>query len=347
MSETASDTTLLPPLLNALDALEFVARHVDPSLLDAVMEAVNARDGKLREVNAQSGDAPQWLRQASDETLVAFDELRAAQAGGDMRAVYRALRHVPRALEAIYPHAHEIAQINRFFVDPALRDNAEVLAHCMQPPQDNETGIVHIANEPGSRGGHSLYVPESYSPERAYPLVVALHGGAGNGRGFLWSWLRDARTFGAIVISPTATGPTWALMGDDTDTPNIMRMIADVRSRYTIDASQILMTGMSDGGTFCYVSGLESNSSFTHLAPVAASFHPMLAQMADAERLRGLPIYMTHGALDWMFPVEIAQQAQRTLKAAGANVTYKEIDDLSHTYPREINAALIGWLRGA
>ena len=65
-----------------------------------------------------------------------------------------------------------------------------------------------------------------------------------------------------------------------------------------------------------------------------------------AGRIRGLPIYLVHGALDWMFPVEIARQAHRTLQAAGANVVYREIDDLSHTYPREINAPMLDWLRG-
>ena len=36
----------------------------------------------------------------------------------------------------------------------------------------------------------------------------------------------------------------------------------------------------------------------------------------------------------------------RALSAAGARVTYSEIDDLSHTYPREINATLLRWLNG-
>jgi len=189
-------------------------------------------------------------------------------------------------------------------------------------------------------------VPESYTPERKWPLVIALHGGSGHGRGFLWSWLRDARSYGAILLSPTSTGPTWALLGDDTDTPNIDRMIETVQSRWSIDTHQILMTGMSDGGTFCYVSGLEGTSRATHLGPVSAAFHPMLASMADAERLRGLPIFMAHGALDWMFPVELARQAQQYLTASGADVTYREIGDLSHTYPREINAPMLAWLRG-
>ena len=176
---------------------------------------------------------------------------------------------------------------------------------------------------------------------------MALHGGSGNGRNFLWSWLRDARSFGAILVAPTATGSTWALMGEDTDTPNLDRILDDVRSRWNIDRKRLLLTGMSDGGTFCYVTGLDGASPFTHLAPVAATFHPLMAEMADAERLRGLPIFLVHGLLDWMFPVQVARQTHQALAAAGADVTYREIDDLSHCYPREINPEMLRWLNGS
>src|SRR5258708_30724918 len=178
---------------------------------------------------------------------------------------------------------------------------------------------------------------------------MSLHGGSGNGRGFRWSWLPAARSLGAILVAPTATrsnGNTWALMGEDTDTPNLARILDFVQARWNIDPDRLLLTGMSDGGTFCYVSGLESASPFTHLAPVAATFHPLMAEMADAERLRGLPVYLVHGRLDWMFPVQVAQQTQQLLSAAGADVTYRELDDLSHTYPREMNAPILSWLRG-
>jgi phospholipase/carboxylesterase len=187
-------------------------------------------------------------------------------------------------------------------------------------------------------------VPEYYTPDRAWPVVMALHGGSGNGRNFLWSWLRDARSFGAILIAPTATGPTWALMGEDHDTPNLSRILAAVRGRWNVDAQRMLLTGMSDGGTFCYVTGLDSASPFTHLAPVASTFHPLMAEMADAERLRGLPIFLVHGRLDWMFPVQVARHTRDALAAAAADVTYREIEDLSHTYPREINAQILQWI---
>jgi phospholipase/carboxylesterase len=109
---------------------------------------------------------------------------------------------------------------------------------------------------------------------------------------------------------------------------------------------RMLMTGLSDGGTFCWVSGLDRDSPFTHLAPIAATFHPLMAEVADPERLRGLPILLVHGRLDWMFPVQIARHTSNVLSAAGAEVTYEEIEDLSHCYPREMNAQILRWMNG-
>ncbi|MEY9124962.1 phospholipase [Bradyrhizobium yuanmingense] len=355
MTEAVVDdiVAVLPPLLNALEALSFFQRHLHPPVFASVMNAIGTPDEALQTAHAAIGDWPEQfaglrerLDRACGETLAAFAGIREVERGhGDLVAVFRALRHVPRAQEALYPLAAQFPPVSDFFLNAANRGNADLLSR-LQASAREDTGIFHDHNEPGSRGGFSVYVPEYYTPERPMPLVMALHGGSGNGRGFLWSWLRDARSLGAILVAPTATGPTWALMGEDTDTPNLMRILEEVRGRWRIDPSHMLLTGMSDGGTFCYVTGLDGASPFTHLAPVAATFHPLMAEMADAMRLQGLPIFITHGKLDWMFPVQTARQTQAALSAAGAQVTYREIDDLSHTYPREINAELMAWLNG-
>ncbi|WP_291864760.1 phospholipase [Bradyrhizobium sp.] len=355
MSEAVLDdiVAVLPPLLQSLEALGFIARHLNPPDFGRVMEAAGSPDQALQAVRARLAGWPEDfahlrapLGAASAAALAAFAGLRAVQNGnGDLMAVFRALRHAQRAQEALYPLAAKLPPVSSFFLDPALRDDAGLLARLAVPAQEH-TGIHHDHNEPGSRGGFSLYVPEYYTPDRTWPLVMALHGGSGNGRGFLWSWLRDARSQGAILVAPTATGNTWALMGEDSDTPNLARILDQVGGRWNIDPTRLLLTGMSDGGTFCYVTGLESASPFTHLAPVAATFHPLMAEMADAGRLRGLPVYLVHGKLDWMFPVQVARQTRDLLSAAGADVTYRELDDLSHTYPREMNAQMLNWLGG-
>jgi phospholipase/carboxylesterase len=355
MSDAVVDdiVALLPPLLQSIETLGFVARHLHPPEFGEVMRLAGAPDAALRAERPRLSRWPDGfahlhgpLREASDHALAAFDALRAVDAGdGDLGSVFRALRHLPQAMEALYPLAATLPPVSDFFLDPETRADDALRARLAQPKHP-DSGVFHHDNEPGSRGGFSFYVPETYTPDRAWPLVMALHGGSGHGRLFLWNWLRDARSRGAIVIAPTAIGRTWALMGEDADTPNLARIVDFIRSRWSIDPHRLLVTGLSDGGTFCYVTGLERTSPFTHLAPIAASFHPLIAGMADPERMRGLPIQIVHGRHDWMFPVELARQAQQALFAAGADVSYREIEDLSHTYPREINAALLEWLRG-
>jgi phospholipase/carboxylesterase len=120
-------------------------------------------------------------------------------------------------------------------------------------------------------------------------------------------------------------------------------MVAFAQEQWNIDPARLLLTGMSDGGTFTYVSGLQSASPFTHLAPISASFHPLLLEMMDAGRIKDLPIYLTHGALDWMFPIDVARSARQALSAAGADLRYREIEDLSHTYPSDENQHILDW----
>jgi len=358
MSETITEdlVALLPPLLRSLEALGFIARYFNPTDFDAVMEAAGTPDDDLRDARPLLDGWPEEfaslrdrLATAADAVLAGFDGLRAAseQEEDAMRAVFRALRNAPRAQEALYPLAAVLPAVSRFFLAPEMRDDPDV-QHLLSAAGAGgpETGVMQADNDDKDRGGFSLYVPETYTPDRPWPLIFALHGGSGHGRAFLWTWLRDARAHGAILVAPTAMGDSWAMNGRDFDTPNLARILDFVRERWTIDPARILLTGMSDGGTFSLVSGLEPESPFTHLAPVAATFHPMVAEMADPDRIRGLPIFWTHGALDWLFPVSVGREANTALTEAGAVVTYREFDDLAHTYPREVNPAILDWLAG-
>jgi len=133
-------------------------------------------------------------------------------------------------------------------------------------------------------------------------------------------------------------------MGEDVDAEPLRHMIESVAARYPLDRSRILLTGMSDGATYALLCGLREGMPFTHLAPACGVLHPALLMSGDMDRARDLPVYLIHGALDWMFPVATAQLARQALTTAGARLVYREIDDLSHTYPRDENPKILDWL---
>ena len=351
-------TALVPPLLTAMDALATVGRHLHPpNLVDLVANVEQFRSPVADGLEIFKAVAwPKHLdnfrghiEEAAGELLQAFDGLAncTTQAQPALGA-YRAMRFNTRAVAALYPVSFMLPPVSRFYLTEPHRGNTQLLDKIgAQDPAREEVGIMHAGNAATDRGGFSLYVPEYYEADVALPLVVALHGGSGHGRSFLWSWLRDARSRGVILASPTSIDTTWSLMDPDQDSANLDAIVDHICNTWAVDGSRILLTGMSDGGTFSYVSGLRSATAFTHLAPIAASFHPLLLEFAEAERLRGLPVYLIHGMLDWMFPVDMARSARDTLSAAGAAVEYREIEDLSHTYPQEQNEAILDWLFAA
>jgi phospholipase/carboxylesterase len=347
---------LLPPLLRTLETLQLIGRYLNPPELANMLESIGTPDVALRTARSEAEPWPpayailgERLEASADNALKAFDGLRAsAHDPGSVGEIFRAMRHIPKAMEALYPLAGLLPPVNRFFLDAAGRKDEALQQRFLDARGGKDgsepSGVIQFGDDPDARETVWAYVPETYDPDKPLPLVVALHGGSGRGRSFLWSWVRDARSRGVIVLAPTSLSQTWALQGQDQDSPRLASLVNYARSSWNIDATRMMLTGMSDGGTFAYVSGLEASSPFTHLAPVAAAFHPMLVQMADAERLKGLPIHIIHGLEDWMFPVTMAREAQRYFEAAGSAVVYREIADLSHSYPNDMNGAMLDWL---
>jgi phospholipase/carboxylesterase len=343
-------TERLARLFTLLDTLGTIACQMHPPRLTRLVSMLDHQEEAVRATIQPADSAPDpvqaYLDLSATLALQACALLRDAPASGNpMQQAFRAMRQYSRALEALNALADSVKAVGRYLLEPGMRDDAALLARLDAPPAP-DTGVFHAGNQTSDRGGFSVYVPPWYDPARAMPVIMALHGGSGHGRLFLWNWVPEARSRGMIVIAPTAIGSTWSLMEPETDSRNLEAILTRVRDRWSIDAAHMLLTGMSDGGTFTLLSGLSEDSPFTHLAPAAASFHPLLLAMTSPGRLTGLPIHLTHGALDWMFPVDVARTAHRTLAAAGAAITYREIADGSHAYPRDRQGAVLDWFMG-
>jgi phospholipase/carboxylesterase len=349
---------LLAALLGLLERVVWVQRHLHPPLASRLAEPLAAGAEPLRPALGHT-EAAAWpddliflrdrLVDVTKQTLEMTDAfVEAAQGGGDPFELYRALRRFSRVQEALYPLAPVLEAVSRWFLEPARRTDEALVERLRAGALRDDgprTGLLHADNERSERGGFTLYVPESWDGASAMPLVVALHGGSGHGRDFVWSWLREARARQVLLLSPTSTQRTWSLMGDDVDSEPLRQMVAGVAERYPVDRARVLLTGMSDGGTYTMICGLQDHTPFTHLALACGVLHLGLLG-GGLERARDKPIYLIHGALDWMFPVYTARMAQEALTAVGARLVYRELPDLSHTYPRDENPRILDWLIG-
>src|SRR3979411_3090998 len=147
MSERVVDdiVAVLPPLLQSLESLGFVARHLNPPDFGRVMEAAGSPDEALRAGRPRLAQWPEEfsgirtaLETSSDAVLAAFEGLRTVQNGnGDLVSVFKALRYAPRAQETLYALSAKLPPVSEFFVDPELRDDAGLAARLPRPPPTN------------------------------------------------------------------------------------------------------------------------------------------------------------------------------------------------------------------
>jgi len=342
-------------LLHALSALEAALRRLHPPEIQGLREDLAPR---LRELTAVRGALeaavpPEGLgdlhRHWGQVVALAARALEAflAPSSPETAAAHllQAMQLHARAQEALFPLRHVFAPVSDYFLEPPARSRAASPPADARPESRSappKSGI-HIAGDPEGRGGFHLYVPTAWDASRPWPLVVALHGGFGHGRDFLWTWLREARSRGFLLLAPTSRDTTWSLQGPDVDGPALRSMVDWVAERWRVDRERILLTGLSDGATFSLLAGLAVDAPYTALAPVSGVLHPANFANGNLERAAGRRIHLVHGALDWMFPVGLAREARDLLARHGAKVVYHEIADLSHAYPREANGRILTW----
>ncbi len=342
--------------LAALEGMEVAERHLHPPQIPRLRQMLGVPRDRLEEaLEAFAACAPEdpvlrnfhdRLAQGASEAL---DALRLfVDPGAPHEATTRVLGSLAlhrRAQATLYALRAVLPALGAWFLEPALR--ARAAPFDPEPPPELPVGVLEAPGVDGDRGGFSLYVPEWCDGVTPWPLVVALHGGSGHGRDFLWSWLREARGRGFLLLSPTSLGPTWSLDAPALDASRLASMVEFVAARWPVDRARILLTGLSDGATFTLLAGLLDGAPYTALAPVSGVLHPANLGNGNLGRARGRRIHLSHGALDWLFPIALARLARDELAGAGADSVYHEIEDLSHTYPRDENDRILAWFDAA
>jgi phospholipase/carboxylesterase len=249
----------------------------------------------------------------------------------DFATVRYGWRVVSQIKYRLYPVRLALPALQRYW----LLDDAD-LGACEPPGEqtDPAAGVRRFAVDK-YRGAYTAYIPEYYRPDRQWPLIVALHGASGNDEDFLWTWLKYAKSRGYLLLSGKSFGSTWHAW----DAPSVLLMLDDMLARYAVDPHRILLTGLSDGGSFSYEVGFAFPERFAGLAVVAGILRPH-QRSPQASRL---PVYIAHGERDQLFPAPFIRLVAEKLRGWGHRVTYHELPGFGHAYPAGENTAILDW----
>ncbi len=192
------------------------------------------------------------------------------------------------------------------------------------------TGFVNkIMTVKGKERRYVVYVPHDYTPEKAWPLVLFLHGSGERGKdGLLPTEVGIGRAirlhadrFPCLVVIPQCPDDVWW----DKAIEDFETAVADTEKEYNIDPSREYLTGLSMGGYGTWMYGAKNPGRFAALAPICGGGKP-----DDAPVLAKTPIWAFHGADDKTVPPEKSREMVEAVKKAKGNIKYTEIPTTGH-----------------
>ena len=159
-----------------------------------------------------------------------------------------------------------------------------------------------------------LHLPEGFSADSTYPLLVAMHGGFGSAQQMESSTQlsEKADEEGFIVVYPEGSEGflnirTWNAGGccgysqdnDIDDVGFINALLDSLIADHPIDENRIYATGMSNGGMMAYRLACELSDRIAAIAPVAATM-----VYTDCAMENDIPVIHFHSYLDSNVPYD-------------------------------------------
>jgi polyhydroxybutyrate depolymerase len=202
----------------------------------------------------------------------------------------------------------------------------------------------------GQARTYALYVPAIASESKPAALVIALHGGLGQGRSMeaLSGFSQLADREGFLVAYPDGLRRRWrdgrtmpaGMVAEEADDVAFMSaLIDDAAKLHALDAHRIYATGISNGAMFSNYVALRLSERFAAIAPVAGGIASEVA--ADFHPASPVSVLIINGCEDPLVPYEggaVGKTHGSIVSTERALHLWLDADDL-HGEPRVRNVA--------
>jgi len=224
---------------------------------------------------------------------------------------------------------------------------------CVAPlhAQRVETGFLDRTVTVAGRSYHyQVYVPADYQMKSSWPAILFLHGAGERGDdGLLQTNVglgpairQNPSRYPAIVVFPQAPRDSqW--VGAPADMA--VAALTQTMREFHVDPSRVYLTGLSMGGHGTWYVAYRHPELFAAVVPICGWVRdfpqfrgsvPVVAGDSAAvmqslvQRLAKVPIWIFHGEIDQVVPVNGSREPAAALKAASGDVRYAELLGLNH-----------------
>jgi phospholipase/carboxylesterase len=174
-----------------------------------------------------------------------------------------------------------------------------------------------------------------------FPTIVMLHGWTGD-ENSMWVFAPKLPKT-ALIIAPRGLYRTkasgyswhpdlskpWPWINDFQ--PAAEKLFATISASHFPygDFSQLHLIGFSQGTALAYSMAILEPTRVASVGGLAGFLPDGASSWLTAQRLEGLPMFIAHGTVDELVPVEKGRLSAELMEKAGANVTYCE-DNVGH-----------------
>ena len=188
-----------------------------------------------------------------------------------------------------------------------------------------------------------LEYPKIRPEGQLLPLIIFLHGSGERGDSVElvkvhgpWYFASDNEDFPFIILAPQCKeGETWEPVKLDL-------LLDEIIASHPVDTNRIYLTGLSRGGFGTWDWALYRPDRFAAMAPVcgASNYHVL-----NANKLKDIPAWVFHGALDDVIPIDFSANLVKRIKSLGGDIKftvypYAGHDSWTETY---MNPELYKW----
>lgn len=204
---------------------------------------------------------------------------------------------------------------------------------------DKFENFIYKDPKTGKELSYSLYIPDGYTPNKFYPLVVFLHGAGERGfntqthlkanRGaIVWAEESVQLQYPCFVLAPQCPQESaWTeLFAGNPFKPSVyLEIVYDIISqlleKYMIDKNRIYCTGLSMGGFGTWALAMSHPDIFSALVPICGGGDPSKAHL-----IKDISVWTFTAEDDPVVNVEYVRKTVNALKELNARIKYTEYE---------------------
>jgi len=174
-----------------------------------------------------------------------------------------------------------------------------------------------------------LYLPEGYSADKKYPLVLFLHGAGERGNNLekvkIWGppkLVQNGKKFPFILVSPQCPKNVWW----DSKMLDLYALLKQIKQEYSVDHNRVYLTGLSMGGYGSWEMAISYPEEFAAVIPLCGG----VLRKRMLNKIKDIPIWTFHGEKDMSVLLSETTDAVKILKDMGSDIKVTIYSDLEH-----------------